>query len=210
MRDITNLNDYRQSLRHRIIENAMQLFWKHGIRAVKMDDVAHSLSISKRTLYEIFSTKEEVLLEGLTTYRQQHAEELGQQLACCRDVMDILLYVYRDKIEEFRRVNPVFFSDLQLYPEVMLSFESDRERQHKEFLDFMQRGVNEGFFRSDIDFELVGKMLTALGNYLMTNELYRTYSIEQLFRNMIFVTLRGLCTKKVPIVSTPSCNILNY
>lgn len=133
---------------------------------------------------------------GLTTYRQQHAEELGQQLACCRDVMDILLYVYRDKIEEFRRVNPVFFSDLQLYPEVMLSFESDRERQHKEFLDFMQRGVNEGFFRSDIDFELVGKMLTALGNYLMTNELYRTYSIEQLFRNMIFVTLRGLCTKK--------------
>ena len=183
MRDITNLNDYRQSLRHRIIENAMQLFWKHGIRAVKMDDVAHSLSISKRTLYEIFSTKEEVLLEGLTTYRQQHAEELGQQLGCCRDVMDILLYVYRDKIEEFRRVNPVFFSDLQLYPEVMLSFESDRERQHKEFLDFMQRGVNEGFF-------------PALGNYLMTNELYRTYSIEYLFRNMVFVTLRGLCTKK--------------
>ena len=196
MRDFTNLNSYRQSLRHRIIEKAMSLFKEHGIRAVKMDDVAHSLSISKRTLYEIYSTKEELLLEVITCFRKRHAEQLAEKSSSFSDVMDVLLYVYRTKIEEFHTFNPVFYSDLVRYPAILQSFEKDSERQRAEFLDFMQRGVDEGFFRADINYELVEKMFSALGHLLMANELYRMYSMEELFRNMIFVTLRGMCTKK--------------
>ena len=56
---------YRQELKGRILEMAMQEFMTNGIRKVKMDDIARMLGISKRTLYEIYQDKEAILFEGL-------------------------------------------------------------------------------------------------------------------------------------------------
>ena len=47
-----------------IIMTALRLFLKKGIRAVRMDDIANEMGISKRTLYELFENKEELLLSG--------------------------------------------------------------------------------------------------------------------------------------------------
>jgi len=196
MQEIKDLTPYRQSLRDRILDAAMMLFAKHGIRAVKMDDVSHALSISKRTLYELYDNKEQVLLEGVKKYRKKRHEEFLQEVERSKDVMDIILYIYRIKMEEFQLVNPNFYSDLARYPNILASIERDHDEQHKQFMDFMQRGISEGYFRSDLNYDLIGCLFEALGRYMMENELYRSYSMEELFRNMIFVTLRGFCTKK--------------
>ena len=196
MQEIKDLTPYRQSLRDRILDAAMILFAKHGIRAVKMDDVSHALSISKRTLYELYDNKEQVLLEGVKKYRKKRHEEFLQEVERSKDVMDIILYIYRIKMEAFQLVNPNFYSDLARYPNILASIERDHDEQHKQFMDFMQRGISEGYFRSDLNYDLIGRLFEALGRYMMENELYRSYSMEELFRNMIFVTLRGFCTKK--------------
>ena len=53
----------RTELKKRIVETAMQAFKSHGIKIITMDDIAVSLVISKRTLYEVFANKE-ILLEA--------------------------------------------------------------------------------------------------------------------------------------------------
>ena len=53
----------RSDLRERIITTATMLFQKHGIKQVRMDDVASELGISKKTLYSAFADKEAILLE---------------------------------------------------------------------------------------------------------------------------------------------------
>lgn len=68
---MAELNDYRQELKERILELAMQEFSLRGLRDIKMDDMAHKLRISKRTLYEIYADKESLLLEGLQRHRQK-------------------------------------------------------------------------------------------------------------------------------------------
>ena len=90
MQEIKDLTPYRLSLRDRILDAAMILFAKHGIRAVKMDDVSHALSISKRTLYELYDNKEQVLLEGVKKYRKKRHEEFLQEVERTKDVMDII------------------------------------------------------------------------------------------------------------------------
>ena len=55
--------NYRMELPAKIMHVAMREFRRCGVKAVKMDDIASRLSISKRTLYEIFSNKEELLLD---------------------------------------------------------------------------------------------------------------------------------------------------
>lgn len=63
MRKTGNITVYRENLKTRILETSMQLFKQKGIRAVKMDDIATEMGISKRTLYEIYSNKEDLLYE---------------------------------------------------------------------------------------------------------------------------------------------------
>lgn len=58
-------NEYRQELRLRLLRVAMREFRSKGIKAVKMDDIANILSVSKRTMYETFENKEHLLMESV-------------------------------------------------------------------------------------------------------------------------------------------------
>ena len=47
-------NEYRKEIKEKILQLATTMFFQHGIRKVKMDDIANYLKISKRTLYELY------------------------------------------------------------------------------------------------------------------------------------------------------------
>ena len=64
-------SNYRRDLKERILTVAMQAFKLRGIRNVRMDDIATTLGISKRTIYEIYSNKEELLLDGIMRETRQ-------------------------------------------------------------------------------------------------------------------------------------------
>ena len=70
MQETKDISPYKQGLRDVIIDAAIKSFAEKGIRSVKMDDVAAELSISKRTLYEIFDRKEDLLFEGVKLFYQ--------------------------------------------------------------------------------------------------------------------------------------------
>ena len=61
MSENTKRSTSRVELKERIIERAMQAFKTHGIKCITMDDIAASMGISKRTLYEVFANKEMLL-----------------------------------------------------------------------------------------------------------------------------------------------------
>ena len=47
--------------KERILECAKELFHKYGIRSISMDDIAHHLGISKKTIYQHFSDKDDII-----------------------------------------------------------------------------------------------------------------------------------------------------
>ena len=59
----------REELRRLVVSASGEMFFRNGIRQVKMDDIASKLSISKRTLYEIFANKEEFRRSPLPSCR---------------------------------------------------------------------------------------------------------------------------------------------
>ena len=65
MQNKKTITEYKKGLREVILNTAMKAFAEKGIRAVKMDDIAESLTISKRTMYELYATKEELIYEGV-------------------------------------------------------------------------------------------------------------------------------------------------
>jgi len=194
MSDNSNLTLYRQQLRERIVETAMKAFAAHGIRAVKMDDIARQLGISKRTLYELYENKEAVLCEGVRSYHSKREQRMMALVQCGKSVIDIVLEAYRQRLEELRGTSPLFYDDLKKYPSVLKMLEDNKKRNHQRFVDFLHRGVEEGYFRGDLDYDIVPLMFDAIGRYIMLRELYRQFDLEQVFKSLVFTSLRGICT----------------
>lgn len=141
-----SMTPYRESLKERIITSAMHSFAQKGIKAVKMDDIAAELSVSKRTLYELYNDKENLLFEGVRRYHSQKQEEIDEVTRQGDNVMSIILDLYLMKLKELSVTSPLFYRDLTKYPQIMAYMRKDNEKNHDRFLEFMQRGVNEAIF----------------------------------------------------------------
>lgn len=195
MQEKKSITAYKKGLREVILKTAMKAFAEKGIRAVKMDDIAESLAISKRTMYEIYATKEELLYEGVKTFRENRKKkflELGKE----KDLMEILLKVYHARVEEANATNPLFYDDLVKYPRVLRYLNREKKNSREDMKLFFKRGVEEGYFRDDLNYELAVHLFEAIGRYIQEERLYNKYSIKEIFRSMPLVLLRGLCTEK--------------
>lgn len=196
MYDTHKTKDGRQALADRIIDEALKRFMEQGIRAVKMDNIAKALVISKRTLYEVFSNKEELVIECFKRFQQQRFDDMVRFSEKADNVMEILIYSFRQKVEELRQTNPQFYTDVERYPALCNFFKSKEAENHSMFIQFMKRGVAEGYFFDKLNYEFIAAVLNASNRLIMETQLYKQYSMESMFFNMIFITIRGLCTKK--------------
>ena len=196
MQEIKVLSTYRLSLKSKILDTAMLDFAKRGIKSVKMDDIARGLNISKRTLYEIYENKEILLYECIKKAKAQDECEMLAMMSHHDNVIDIILNIYKIKIEQFKQVTPLFYSDLEKFPMVMSYLEEQHERDRVLQKQFIVRGVEEGYFRKDVDIDIVITMFDALSQYVRRTRLYNQYPVKDIFNNMLFISFRGICTQK--------------
>ena len=196
MSDKKDISVYRHQLRERIIETAMQAFAAQGIRAVRMDDIARRLGISKRTLYELYKDKEDLLFESVSSYHVRREQAMMELMRQGSSVMEIVLAAFRQQMEELKGTSVLFYDDLKKYPRVLKMLEDYREQNRQQFVDFLHRGIDEGYVRSDLNYDLVPLMFEAVGLYIMSHGLYRHFDLEQVFKSLVFTSLRGICTEK--------------
>lgn len=196
MQETNDFSPYRRHLKTKIMETAMKAFRTQGVRKVRMDDIAEELSISKRTVYEIFGTKERLVYECVVKYKEDESSKLSELAAHCLNVMEILLIIYKRRIENTKRTNILFYLDLRRYSSVMQLLKERNEYNRELCQRFIKRGIEEGYFRPSLDAQLTSLVFDALGRYLMDNHLYERYSIEEIYYNLVFVSLRGMCTEK--------------
>ena len=196
MQKNTTTTEYKKALRQRIIDAAMQCFMQKGIKAVRMDDIANELSISKRTLYEIFQNKEDLLFEGVKNATEQQRQSMLVYSQQHNDVMQIILHFYVLKIRELDTVNPLFFTEINKYDKVRNYLQERHEEQRKNTNKFFLRGVEEGYFLPQLNYDIVTRLGDASMEYVMSTKMYKEYSLQELFKNFVSVLLRGYCTEK--------------
>ena len=167
MQEIKDLTAYRLALKEKILQTATSAFVEKGIKDVKMDDIANALSISKRTLYEIYGDKETLLFEVVKRHTQNKREILRKYGEEGHHVIEIILEAYRLRVKESHDVNPAFYEDIIRYPQIVKYMESQREENKEQFMLFMQRGVKEGLFRADVDYTILPHLFEAIAQYVM-------------------------------------------
>lgn len=185
---------YRRELKEKILRVATVLFHRYGIRRVKMDDIANDLKISKRTLYEIYSNKEKLLLEVMRNDKLVESRRMEGFDRPGSNVINIVIEVCKYRIEEFSQINPLFFEDIHKYPELLAHVRKLHEQRESDVLAFMQRGIDEGLFLPDINYGIVRTLTNASQQAIMNLYLYKKYDVTELAHVAILLFIRGFCT----------------
>jgi AcrR family transcriptional regulator len=135
------------------------MFMKWGVRSVSMDDIANGLGASKKTLYQYFSDKDE-LVDAVV--EQIVAEN---QYLCDIDRMEAAnaveeIFKAMDMVEVmFRNMNPSILYDLQKYhPKAFARFlKHKNDYLYSVVRSNLERGIHEEFYRDDINVELLSR-----------------------------------------------------
>lgn len=187
---------YRQELKGKILVAAMSLFKREGIKRVKMDDIAQALSISKRTLYEIYENKEQLLCEGVIYEHQLRMERLREFTETANNEIEVVMEVIRQDLVRLGGINPLFFSELGKYDRVVKYLHEKHEEKRLSSIEFVKSGIEHGYFRADLNYDIVSKMSDALIEHVMMTKMYGTYPLSEIFRNYVNILFRGICTDK--------------
>ena len=194
---MAEINQYRQELRDKIIAYAMAEFFKRGVKAVKMDEISQGLHVSKRTVYEIFGDKEEMLLAGMKSQQEETRVKLAEfARSKAKNVIDIIGYVYRLQMEQNEKVGVVFFEEIHKMPRVLKYLQECHAHEREESVRFFEAGVKEGLFRQDVDFKVIMDVGHIIMQEIMHRQLYRPHSMQSLYDNYILVIIRGFCTER--------------
>ncbi|MBR7135311.1 MAG: TetR/AcrR family transcriptional regulator [Bacteroidaceae bacterium] len=190
-------NNTKQNVREHIIAQASDLFFHRGIKDVKMDDIAHEIGISKRTVYELFADKEELLHESLK-YIHKNIHRIGRQKIreTSNNTLDVLLTLYYIYFEMLKKANKNFFLDLKRYPKITEYQKTKEKRNSDKFKKWIQKGVKEGLFREDANSDIILYILRRDIEHITISNEFSNYSIDELGRSFILFYLRGIATSK--------------
>lgn len=183
--------------RKRVIAMAGKMFAEQGIRKVRMDDVASALGMSKRTLYEMFADKEELLLEGMKVDQEKKREYAAQVAATANNVLEIVFCLYQYGMEEMKDVHPSMYRDIKKYPKVCEYLNQRRAQSDKNSKEFYEVGVRQGLFRADINFDIFQFLVQLSMNGFLTNDLLMDrWTLTEVLDTVVRVNMRGICTEK--------------
>ena len=161
-----------------------------------MDKVAQSLRMSKRTLYELFTDKEDLLVACVAASHKDFKDKMRKASKPEDTVIDIILRTFSYRLKWAKNVSPTFFSETNNYPKVVALFENYREDMRADFCEFYHRGVQEGLFIDRLNPQLLYL------SFITMMPAVRAYSTKDplqpfdFFLNTYFVHVRGFATEK--------------
>jgi Transcriptional regulator len=186
-------------LKERILQEASELFFKNGIRNVTMSDIANHLGISKRTLYEIFKDKEELLEVCIDGHIEKAGKEMRQMASGSENVISSLMRVYRKHLDEVHNTNKSLMHELKKYhPRIYRKIESHQGVGINLLVPLYEKGVEQGLIRTDVNFEVCLWLMKSQFKMLMEGDFIplEKFGVNEFVRTIILNFVRGIATPK--------------
>lgn len=185
----------REVLRREIIEVAQKTFTSNGIKNVRMDDLASSMGISKRTLYEIFTDKETLLIEIFWYIRKERDIHLSNVMEREGSVIAVMFALYERELTELSSLHYNFFADLQKYPRLLELFKQIPTDYISNAYSYFTKGVEQGIFRDDINFEIVLRIMNMHKELMLYSDLNSRFSLVEVYTEIAKLHMRGITTE---------------
>ena len=184
-----------EETREKIVETALQMFNSRGCRGVTMDDIAQALHMSKRTLYETFANKEELLTECLMLVQERTNERHRKAHSQVDEPLLVAMYMLRTNAMFIHKYRRIIEETERYYPEIHDRF----FRVHTGGLRaMMEHGMeyvrSHNYLRADADVTVAIDFFCNLIQQQRISEVPDREEYARRINEICFTYLRGLMT----------------
>lgn len=187
-------------MREKILEIASQQFSQYGIRAITMEDIARLAGISKKTIYQEFKDKKDLVKETFSMALDEDQLSIKQFMEEEDGVIEHLLHTSKMVRERLATLNPMVLLEIQKYfPDVWEMFNEFKERiVVTDIVNVIEKGKVLGYFRPEINAKLLANMridqITAVMN--PANFSNKDFNLVTLHMELMDHFLHGIFTEK--------------
>ncbi|GAA3986061.1 TetR/AcrR family transcriptional regulator [Mucilaginibacter dorajii] len=144
----------------RIIQGGEDLFLQAGIKSVTMDDIAKHLGMSKKTIYQFFKDKNELVLALVKKKLKEDEDQMLEFMSRSTNVIEEMINMTKCSEEMFSRINPIVIHDMQKYhPEAWKEFQNFKSDVLVSTLEeLLTKGIKQGYIRPEIDVKIIARM----------------------------------------------------
>lgn len=184
------------STKDRIIEHAAWQFLNNGIKNITMDELAEQLGMSKRTIYELFQNKEELIMESLKYFVQLNTAKQKKIYESSENSFVALLSLYKSNKEGFLRVNHRFIDDLKKYFPKICKLHDDSKVKTNEFLTkIFNDAIEEGFILDTLNPAILSHLFTEEMSIVFEKS-SASFQFMEVYETLCLTFFRGIATSK--------------
>ncbi len=158
--------------KQQIVKTALENFKRYGIKSVSIDDICRQMSMSKKTFYQYYESKDELVeavLDLMNSSAHDSAEAFMQgktALECVRMLVDLY-----QKAPDVHKEPPLNYDLQKYYPQLYKEHVNRILAGTKEILTrHLQQGKDEGVYREDLDVEICAVMYALVQQAFIRNE----------------------------------------
>lgn len=182
-----------------IINKAKALFFSYGIKSVSMDDLARVSGLSKKTIYQFFADKQQLVNRVVDDLLVRHRQALSAGRES-RNPVEEIVHQSGSPFQAFVDISGSFFHELEkFFPSIWKKLVDHRDEVLRPAIARnLQRGMEEAYFREDLNVNLTAsirlqQLSTALNPRNLTGS---RYSSRQLMQDLTSFYLHGIATAK--------------
>lgn len=186
--------------RQKILERSEMLFIKYGIRSITMDDISRELAISKKTLYQFFDNKAELIRQIVSDFAEKENQAIGDICRQSDNAIAEMLMIGHHVAQSLVKLPPNTLFDLQkYYPESWnLILDLNRKHIYSVVKQNLAKGIKQGLYRPGLNPEIIARLYVGKALLMTDEELFppADYDRGELFREFIFYHLHGISSPK--------------
>lgn len=183
-----------------ILKKVSGLYRKYGIKSVTMDDVAHELGISKKTLYQYVSDKTELVKMVVDHVRHCNFSAMQKKHVTELNAIEELIEVSQHVNTLMKDHSPTYEYDLKkYYPDIYHNLMSARRKlMYESMIANIRKGKREGIYRADLDEKIIVKLHLLRIENLQSTEIFNEEEMHsrKFFREVFVYHIHGLATEK--------------
>ena len=183
-----------------ILDKVCYLYKNYGIKSITMDDAARHLGISKKTLYQHFSDKTQLVKEAVLAEVSSRLDKLAilnrQQTNAIEDLLDY----YKIQLNLILDYKPNFIYDLKkYYPDIYENYvKIKRENILKSTRQNLEKGKKEGLFRKELDVDIISRLLLMRIEGMIHSGIFNTQELlsPKVFTELFYYHIYGIVSDK--------------
>lgn len=182
------------------LKRVEDLFLRVGIKSVTMDDAARELGISKKTLYTFVESKDDLVKKVLQRHIAEEKYQCEMMFKDSKNAVEEMFAVIESNSQQMAQMKANIVYDLQKYHRDAWEMMSDFQRGflYKIVRANLERGIAEGYYRHDLDIDIVTRLHIATSFQLFDETIFppNVFRKDLVFREYLLHYLHAILSEK--------------